>query len=130
SLAQTPAATPGALIRIPKLRIGVGSNPELVPAFSGTSMDAMWLSTLVFDAPMRWNADGVVIPGLFSTTAASRSTVLNLRPRINAMFSDGSLVTARNAADSLMAIRNSRHSWRLQNVADVAELADSTLQIT
>ena len=129
ALAQTPEASPGALIRIPKLRIGVGSSPEIVPATSAIGMDAMWLSSLMYDAPMRWNDEGEVIPGVFSTTASSRSSVVNLRNRASAMFSDGSLVTARHAAASLTAIRNSRHGWRLQNVEDVSELDDGSLQI-
>ncbi len=130
ALAQTPEASPGALVRIPKLRIGIGSSPEIVPATSAIGMNAMWLASLMYDAPMRWNSEGDVIAGLFSTTAASRSTVLNLQARSGAMFGDGTLVTARHAAASLRAIRNSRHSWRLQNVSDISELDDSTLQIT
>lgn len=130
AMAQTPEATPGALIRIPKLRIGMGSSPELVSPTSATSMDAMWLSSLVHDAPMRWNADGEVIPGLCATVAASKSSLVQLRPRTGAMFSDGTVVTARHAAESMLAIRNSRHAWRLQNVADISELPDATLQIT
>lgn len=96
---------------------------------SAIGMDAMWLSSLMFDAPMRWNPEGMVIPGLFATTAASKSSVLNFRPRHNAMYSDGSLLTSRDAARALRAILNSRHAWRLQNVADISELDDASLQI-
>lgn len=129
-LAQTPEASPGARIRIPRLRIGVGTNPEILPATAAIGMDEMWLSSLMFDSPMRWNAGGVVIPGLFATTAASRSSVPNLRPRSSAMFSDGTIVTSRHFAQSLSAIRNSRHAWRLQNIDEFSELDDASLQIT
>lgn len=128
-VAQTPEASPGARIRIPKLRIGVGSNPEVMPASSATGMDEMWLSSLMFDAPMRWSATGAIIPGLFGRTASSRSSLLNLRPRQSAMFSDGSLVTSRDAVRALDTILDSQHSWRLQNVSDISELDDSSLQI-
>lgn len=128
--AQTPEATPGARIRIPKLRIGVGSSPEIVPPTSATGMDAMWLSSLMYDAPLRWNEDGDVIPGVFAATTTSHTPELNLRPRANAMFSDGSPVTGRHAAESLIAIRNSRHGWRLQSVSGIDGLMDSTLQVT
>lgn len=130
ALAQTPEASPSARIRIPKLRIGVGTSPEIHLATAATGMDGMWLSSLMFDSPMRWNADGVVIPGLFATTAVSKSSVLNFRPRSSAMFSDGTIVTSHHAVQALTVIRNSRHSWRLQHVADIAELDDASIQIT
>lgn len=129
AMAQTPEASPRARIRIPKLRIGMATSPELISPGMATSMDAMWLSSLVYDAPVRWNVDGVVVPGLFSTTAASRTSLIRLQPRSGAMFSDGTIVTARHAVESLLAIRNSRHAWRLQNVAEIGELPDATLQI-
>ena len=128
--AQTPEATPGMLTRIPRLRIGVAAEPEILSPASAASMNVMWLSSLMYDAPMRWNADGRVIPGVFLTAAASRSSSIQLQPRSSVMFSDGTLVTARHAVAALEALRNSRYAWRMQNVAEVAEISDSTVQIT
>lgn len=93
-------------------------------------MTSMWLSSLVYDAPMRWNADGMVIPGLTGTTAKSKPSVLHLQLRNGAMFSDGGVVTSYDLAQSMAAIRDSRFSWRLRNVADITERSDSVLQIT
>ena len=130
ALAQTPEATPGTLMRIPKLRIGVAGDPDVSTPAGASSMDAMWLSSLVYDAPMRWNADGQVIPGLFATTAASKSSTIQLRSRVGAMFSSGSPVTSRHLASAIDVLRNSRHAWRLQNVGEVVELDASTLRIS
>lgn len=130
ALSQTPEATPGPLSRIPKLRVGTASVPDVVAPATAATMNAMWLSSLMYDAPLRWNTEGLVIPGLFSTTAASRSSSVQLRVRSAAMFSDGSLVTARHAAAAMEALRNSRHAWRLQNVGEVTEVDSSTLQIS
>lgn len=128
--AQTPAASPAVRTRIPKLRIGMASPPDAIAPGAAVTMDAMWLSVLVYDAPMRWNADGETIAGTFNTTAASKSSVLRLQPRADALFSDGSPLIAEHAVDALEAIRGSRHVWRLQQVENIIALDDDALQIT
>lgn len=130
SAAQTPVASPEAMRRIPNLRIGVPSVPEVAMPDMATSMNAMWMSSLVFDAPMRWNSQGLVIPGLFATTATSKSSRLQLKPRAASMFSNGSLVKAVHLAEAIEALRTSRHAWRIQHIEDVSELDESTLEIT
>ncbi len=128
--AQTPVASPTALGRIPRLRIGMASAPDAISPAAATTMDSMWLSTLVYDAPIRWNADGVVMPGIFSTTASSKSSEVQLQPRSNAWFSDGTAISARQGVRALSAIKNSRHAWRLENVEEITELENGVLQIS
>lgn len=128
--AQTPEASPAALTRIPRLRVGLSSPPDIHAPSMASTMDTMWLSSLVYDAPMRWNAEGDVIPGLFGTTASSRSSVIQLQSRANSVFSDSTSVTSHHALEALLRLRDSPHAWRLQHVDDLTEVSDSTLQIT
>lgn len=127
--AQTPVASPAVETRIPRLRIGLASAPDRIDPLSDTSMDAMWLSSLVYDAPMRWNAEGEVIPGVFAATATSRSSSLTFRPRSDAYFSDFTPVTSRHAVAAMRSIRNSRHAWRLEHVDEIVARDEGTLNI-
>lgn len=128
--AQTPEASPVARIRIPQLRIGVGTMPDIVAPAAATTMDGMWLSSLLYDAPMRWNTDGDVIAGVASITPDSRSTLVGLEPRSSVLFADGSPLTSDDIADTLHALQGSEHGWRLQNVNDISVDRDGVLRMT
>lgn len=128
-LAQTPAATPPALRRIPRLRIGIASRPDVIAPHLATDLDAMWLSSLVYDAPIRWNANGAVIPGVFTTTADSKSSHISMQPRMGVFFADGAPVLSRHAVERLRSIRNSSHAWRLQQVDEITETEDGIMRI-
>lgn len=117
---QTPDASPVPVTRIPKLRIGIGIEPDIDPPVTVKGMDGMWLSSLLYDAPMRWNAAGTVIGGLVNTTPGSRSTHIGLQVRTGVFFADGTLVTAHHIADTLRDVRDSSNSWRLQHVQDIS----------
>lgn len=127
--AQTPVASPEPIARIPRLRVGVRSSPQSVAPNLATDMDSMWLSSLVYDAPYRWNTEGRVITGLFTPTSRSRSTVISLEPRLSAMFSDGTLVDSNHAVRALTLVLDSPQQWRLQNVSELSALPNGTLQI-
>ncbi len=117
---QTPDASPVPPARIPKLRVGTGIQPD-IHAPSGTGgMDSMWLSSLLYDAPMRWNANGAVIGGLVNTTPDSRSTRIGLQMRMGAFFADGTPVTGHHIADTLQEMRDTSHGWRLQHVEEIS----------
>lgn len=79
----------------------------------------MWLSSLLYDAPMRWNATNTVIGGLVNITPDSRSTRIGLAPRSGAFFADGTPVAAVHIAGSLLRLRDSANAWRLQHVGDI-----------
>ncbi len=127
--AQTPEASPVPIRRIPKLRVGVGSMPTVYDSSASTTMDGMWLSSLVYDAPLRWNEDGAVIPGLFSTTFDSRSTGIGLQARTNVFFADGSPLGAHHLTDMLAKVQDSAEGWRLQHVKDVSVDGDGVVRL-
>jgi peptide/nickel transport system substrate-binding protein len=116
---QTPDASPVPPIRIPKLRVGIGIQPDIDVPSAVKGMDSMWLSSLLYDAPMRWNANGTVIGGLVNITPGSRSTQIDLQPRTGAFFADGTPLTAHHIADTLLDLRDSASAWRLQHVSDI-----------
>ena len=116
--AQTPEASPVPSIRIPKLRIGMGIVPNFESPSTVQTMDEMWLSSLIYDAPLRWNSAGSVIGGLFRVTHDSRSTEIGLEPRMPAVFSDGTIVSSNHLAQTLSSLENSAEAWRLQHVKD------------
>ena len=127
--AQTPEASPVPIRRIRNVRVGMGTIPEIAVPAAATTMDGMWLSSLVYDAPLRWNAGGEVIPGLFATTPDSRSTEIGLEPRAGVFFADGSRLAANHLAEMLSSVQASAEGWRLQNVTDYAVDADGVLRL-
>ena len=118
--AQTPVATPGFVRqRIPLLRIGVTSlaNPH--------AMDAMWLSSLVYDTPFSWNSSGDLLPAIANFAVQLRHNLLGLQVRPGVMTPDGAAVSPRHLLLALDRIRATA-PWRLDHVADMW-IADGTL---
>lgn len=128
----TPAPTRAA--RIPQVRIGVPAQPPSPDPAALVSVEDLWLSTLVYDAPLRWTPDGVIVDGLLGR-AAGRPDALQhtLVIRRGARFSDGRPVTPDDVRYSLERIRNTgeqgRHGWRLGAVRRIESLDDRRLRI-
>src|SRR4051812_29796721 len=90
--AQTPVPTQ----RPPAhLRVAVRELPASWDPVGNTSLEHIWLSTLIFDPVARWNVDGDVLPALglsWATTHYDRVLDITLRP--DAFFDTGNVLTA------------------------------------
>lgn len=127
--AQTPQASPTPLRRIPKLRIGIGVQPAIAAPIDSTSMDGMWLSSLLCDSPLRWNVNGEVIGGMFNFTADSRSTRIGLQPLASLFFSDGVQLTPQHLVDMLTDLRANSDNWRLRNIKAIEAGGEDIVRI-
>lgn len=125
---QTPIASPVPPMRIPKLRVGVASLAYANESASHFSLDAMWLGSLLYDAPFAWNASAKIIPALFGLAAGSSGASVGLRVNAGVMTHAGIPVTLDHLAQTLTRLQRSSQSWRLQFLEDIA-LIDDTLWI-
>ena len=76
-----------------------------MPGFDAVRNPAMgtaWLSTLIYDSPLQGDAEGRIRSGLAVDWGTSEDGLqVDLRVRSDALFSDGTLVTAADVAASL-----------------------------
>lgn len=127
--AQTPVPR-----RPASLRIAVRQLPENIDPTVSTSLEHIWLNTLTYDAPARWNAGGAIFPSLLiSWSTTRRGRVLDLRVRPDAFFPDGRAVTADDLRWTLERIRVSGTSvpdtWRLENIWRIRTVDDRTVRV-
>lgn len=127
--AQTPEASPVPDIRIPRLRVGLGVVPNINAPVTARTLDEMWLSSLIYDSPLRWNAAGNVIGGLFRITPDTRSTKISIEPRMTSIFTDGTVVTSNHLVETLTALEGTAEAWRLQYVENYSVDDDGVLHI-
>ena len=127
--AQTPRTQ-----RTRTLRIAVRQLPDAHDPMIGKGMEGTWLDTLVYDALIRWNAEGAMMPSLalsWSRRAFDRIIELVLRP--DAFFPDGRPLTAADARWSLERVRAAgrdiEDAWRLEHVDRIEVLDPVTLRI-
>ncbi|MCO5217986.1 MAG: ABC transporter substrate-binding protein [Thermomicrobiales bacterium] len=118
--AQTPVASPTPVRRIPSLRIGVSSLE------SAQGMDAMWLASLVYDAPLTWNAANRILPAIYSPTTFQGGSNIGLRLRTGVMASDGTLTSLHHLEAAIEQLADSESGWRLAWLNDI-EINGDTL---
>lgn len=92
--------------------------------------DSMWLTSLVFDSPFRWDTKNTVIPGVFGFAGARKSRTFTLDVRSDAFFSDGTRVTADAIRESMLRLQDTPHAWRLRSLESAEILSDGRLEIT
>jgi peptide/nickel transport system substrate-binding protein len=110
----------------------------IIAASTFAAKDARWANEspymqAVYDSLLKAEADGTIGPNLATDWSYNDDkTVLTMTLRDDVKFSDGSPLTAEDAAASLLAFRDgaSPNKSNLANVTDVKAVDDTTLEIT
>lgn len=131
--AQTPVATPRQRQR-GNLRIAVGSLPPSWDPLKATSLEQVWLSTLLYDSVGRWNLAGDILPCLGLSWANSGfGRVLDVTLRPDAFFHDGAPLTPDDVRWTIERVRSSGASdangWRMEHVWRTQALDAHTVRI-
>lgn len=131
--AQTPVGMPRRRARR-NLRIAVGSIPTSWDPLHVTSLEHLWLTTLLYDSVGRWNLDGAILPALgLGWTNSAFDRVLDVTLRPDAFFHDGTLLTPDDVRWTIERARNSGASvadgWRMEHVWRTESLDAHTVRI-
>ncbi len=110
----------------------------IIAASSFAAKDSRWANEspymqAVYDSLLKAEADGTIVANLATEWSWNEDkTVLTMTLRDDVTFSDGSALTAEDAAASLLAFKagGSPNASNLANVADVTAVDDTTLEIT
>jgi ABC-type transport system substrate-binding protein len=137
ALAQTPVPQPEAGPVVPRpmaVRVGLAAFPETFDPLAARSLEHLWLNSLLYDAPARWNADGDILPSLglgWSISAWGHALEIALRP--DARFHDGSPLTADDVRFTLERLRFSGPSvpdqWRMEHVWRIESVDPGTVRV-
>lgn len=131
--AQTPVATPRQRQR-GNLRIAVGSLPASWDPLTVSSLEHIWLTTLLYDSVARWNLEGMILPALGLSWAYSAfDRVLDITLRPDAFFHTGKVLTPDDVRWTIERARNSGPSladgWRMEHVWRTETLGAHTVRI-
>lgn len=129
--AQTPEPDPQ---RTTPLRVAVRQLPGHTDPATSMSLEHIWLDTLMFDAPARWNADGEIFPSVsISWSIGTWDRVIDLYARPDAFFPDGRAVVADDVRWTLERIRaggnSAQDAWRLENIWRIETINDRTVRL-
>ncbi len=110
----------------------------IIAASTFAAKDARWANEspymqAVYDSLLKAEADGTIVANLATEWSWNEDkTVLTMTLRDDVTFSDGSALTAEDAAASLLAFKAgaSPNASNLANVADATAVDDTTLEIT
>jgi len=131
--AQTPVAVPARRQR-GNLRIAVSSLPPSWDPLAVTTLEHIWLMTLLYDSVGRWNRDGAILPSLGLSWASSVfDRVLDVTLRPDAFFHEGQVLAPDDVRWTIERVRTSGTAlpdgWRMEHVWRTEALDAHTVRI-